>query len=58
MFLIGADLGYYVDLAITTLVSPYLHEYNVSIIARAGEGFRPVHAWFTTHFIITNRTGR
>lgn len=34
MFLIGANLGYYVNLAITTLISPYLHEYNISIIAR------------------------
>lgn len=58
MFLIGADLGYYVDLVVTTLSKPvYLHEYNVSIITRAGEGSRPVHAWFTMHFIITNRTG-
>lgn len=45
MFLIGTNLGYYVDPAVTTLskrVPPRL--YNVSIIARAGGGRFPFRA--------------
>ena len=54
MFLIGIDLGYYWSRH-NYLKPIYIHEYNVSIIAPTGEGFRAFMIYDALHYHQSNR---